>query len=472
MPSSTRIIAFASGKGGAGKTTLAVNIGLALASMGQKVCLLDADLGLSNVDLLLGLETPEATLEDVLFNGISMEDVLVSVVPNLDIIPGSSGISRMAELPQEKRGALVDEFSKLDGYDFLLIDNSPGLSSQVVSLCLSARELIIVINPEVTSLVDAYALIKVLRENGLWATPRILVNRAENIADARKIFATLCTTVEKFLSMRCSWLGAIPLDPKARTSFNHRPVFTAHPNAPAARCIRFVADRLLKQEAKVWKNIKTEDFWESTLTRIKQRPRFDLEISGETSDEELNSWAEMSAAELGTLLRQKVQEIQTLCGHLIRLPESGEIGADVSKTIQSLQKLTRPLEFSSGNKGDEKRRGAEEQNVLVISNQWEMREVLQEMLVLLGYKAYCVSPVSENSAQARDAFPSLALVNCDRPEENICRILGDIPEVPLVLLGQYGRSRLLQNYAERIAAVIPPPVSLASLKATLKSLLA
>ena len=467
MPSSTRIIAFASGKGGAGKTTLAVNIGLALASMGQKVCLLDADLGLSNVDLLLGLETPDTTLEDVLFNGLSMEKVLVSVVPDLDIIPGSSGISRMAELPQEKRGALVDEFRKLDGYDFLFIDNSPGLSSQVVSLCLSARELIIVINPEVTSLVDAYALIKVLRENGLWATPRILVNRAENIADARKIFATLCTTVEKFLSMRCSWLGAIPLDPKARTSFNQRPVFTAHPHAPAARCIRFVADRLLKQEARDWKNIKTEDFWESTLTRIKQRPRFDLEISGETSEEEMNSWAEMSAAELGTLLRDKAQEIQALCGHLIRIPESGQMGADVSKIIQSLQKLTWPLEYPGI--GPHKKGSEEEKIVMVISNQWEMREVLQEMLVLLGYKVGCVSSVSK-CGQCRDDAPCIALVNCDRPEEKIRRILEDIPDVPLVLLGQYGRSRLLQKYAKRIVAVIPPPVSLGSLKATLESL--
>ena len=131
----------------------------------------------------------------------------------------------MAELPQEKRAVLVDEFKKLTPYDFLLVDNSPGLSMQVVSLCLSARELVVVVNPEVTSLVDAYALIKVLRENGLWSRPRIIVNRAESMGDAKKIFATLYNTVQRYLNLKPSLLGVIPLDAAAKTAFSKSPFY-------------------------------------------------------------------------------------------------------------------------------------------------------------------------------------------------------------------------------------------------------
>jgi len=466
MSAHTRIIAFASGKGGAGKTTMAVNIGLALASMGQRVCLLDADLGLSNVDLVLGLEPPEHTLEEVLFLDAPLEDVIVRACPNLDIIPGSSGISRMAELPREKRAALVGEFKKLTRYDFLLIDNSPGLSQQVVSLCLSARELIVVINPEVTSLVDAYALIKVLRENGLWSRPQIIVNRAENMGDAKKIFATLSSTVQRYLKLKPRLVGVVPLDPKARTSFCKTPFFTSHPNCPAARCIRLVAKRMCDQEPKDWKKGRPEEFWESTLTRIKQRPRFDLEVSSHHVDADLPAYAKIAPEELGDILGQRSLEMVQFATQLTRLPA----GSDLSGKAETIASLLKELSVHVGRTvlPVESRSGTRPQMV-VVSNQVEMRQILTDMLDMLGYEAGSLSPSDGEFIDMVDS-PCLGIVNADRPEGRIQECLAGLPDLPLVMLGGYGSTSLVRSFADRIVAVIPPPVSLDGLRSTLENL--
>ena len=160
-PRHTRILSLASGKGGTGKTTVAVNLALALNRAGYTVCLLDADFGLSNAEVHLGLPSPINTLENVLFDALPLDECLVPVRPGFDLLSGSNGVARMAELDVAARKRLVAEFTALSGYDFLILDNSPGISAQVVSMCLATREIILVVNPEASALVDAYALIKV-----------------------------------------------------------------------------------------------------------------------------------------------------------------------------------------------------------------------------------------------------------------------------------------------------------------------
>ncbi|GAU07688.1 MinD/ParA family protein [Desulfoplanes formicivorans] len=467
MSTHTRIIAFASGKGGAGKTTMAVNIGLALASMGQKVCLLDADLGLSNVDLVMGLDSPSKTLEDVLFHDLPLEEVIVPVAANMNLIPGSSGISRMAELPREQRAVLVDEFKKLDGYDFLLIDNSPGLSRQVVSLCLSARELIVVVNPEVTSLVDAYALIKVLRENGLWSRPRIIVNRAESMGDAKRIFATLHATLEKYLNLKCSLLGVIPLDAQAKTAFSKQPFFLSHPHSPAARCTQFIAKRILVQESRHWKKGRPEEFWESTLTRIKQRPRFDLELSSQQLDTDLAAYAKVAPEELGNVLAQRAREMDGLASQLTRMAVDGTL-AGQARTIAGL------LDTLSSQLKEVVLPGEKDQDtplpkMVVVSNQQEMRQILADMLAMLGYEPVAQLPSGVQEGGSVDG-PCLGIVNVDRPEARIGDALLAWPGLPLVVLGGYGGTDVLRAFADRIVAVIPPPVTLGGLRSTLENL--
>jgi len=257
----TRILALASGKGGTGKTTVAVNLALALNRAGYTVCLLDADFGLSNAEVHLGLPSPLHTLENVLFDSMPLEDCLVPVRPGLDLLSGSNGVARMAELDVANRKRLVTEFSALSGYDFLILDNSPGISSQVVSLCLATREIILVVNPEASALVDAYALIKVLKENGLWWPPLVLVNRSESGVQARQVFSRFQETVQQFLGLKPLFLGAVPLDDAARkmTALG-KPFVTLRDDLPASQAIMSIAKILAERLNKDWAKNKPSDF--------------------------------------------------------------------------------------------------------------------------------------------------------------------------------------------------------------------
>ena len=261
-PRHTRILALASGKGGTGKTTVAVNLALALNRAGHTVCLLDADFGLSNAEVHLGLPSPVNTLENVLFDSLPLEECLVPVRPGFDLLSGSSGVARMAELDTTARKRLVAEFTALSGYDFLILDNSPGISAQVVSLCLATREIILVVNPEASALVDAYALIKVLKENGLWWPPLVLVNRSESGVQARQVFTRFQETVQQFLGLKPLFLGAVPLDDAARRmSALGKPFVTLRDDLPASQAIMNVAKILAERLNKDWARNKPSEFF-------------------------------------------------------------------------------------------------------------------------------------------------------------------------------------------------------------------
>jgi MinD-like ATPase involved in chromosome partitioning or flagellar assembly len=272
----TRIASIASGKGGVGKTTVTVNLAWALAESGLKTCLLDADLGLANVDILLGLN-PVKTLEHVLFEKLPLEEITLSVRKNLDVIPASSGVSRMAELSRSRRSALLSEFKKLEQYHYILIDNSPGISAQVISFCLSSREIIVVVTPEVTSLTDSYALIKVLKENGLWWNPLLLINRASDPQQAKRIFEKIQGVAQKFLNLNCGYLGYVVEDPQVPLSVKKQAsLLELSPSSPAALCFRRIARRLIERCEKKGHDISPEQFWDQSIMLLQQRPRFEM----------------------------------------------------------------------------------------------------------------------------------------------------------------------------------------------------
>jgi len=240
----SRVLAVASGKGGTGKTSISVNLSLGLARLGRRVCLLDADLGLSNVDVLLGI-SPELTLEHVLFEGVPMERALVQAAPGFDVVPGGSGVSRLADLPRELRSAMATQFAKLSGYDYLVVDSSPGISSQVVSLCLACPELLVVINPDPASITDAYALVKVLAENGMRRSPYLLVNKASSGDSARDIFARVRGAMLKYLKLDARYLGHIPQDPHvSAAAARQRPLLELFPASGAGRALLRLAKAL------------------------------------------------------------------------------------------------------------------------------------------------------------------------------------------------------------------------------------
>jgi flagellar biosynthesis protein FlhG len=240
----SRVVAVASGKGGTGKTSLAVNLALALGRMGKKACLLDADLGLSNVDVLLGIN-PELTLEHVLFENAPIERVIARTPYGLDVIPGASGVARLADLTRDARRRLAGEFARLEGYGYLLVDSSPGVSSQVISLCMACPELLVVVNPDPASITDAYALVKVLSENGLRRSPHLVVNKAPSAEAAVNVFERLRQAMGKYLKIDARLAGIIPDDPYvSAAAARRRPLLDAHPASPAARAVRELAASL------------------------------------------------------------------------------------------------------------------------------------------------------------------------------------------------------------------------------------
>jgi flagellar biosynthesis protein FlhG len=269
----SRVLAVASGKGGAGKTSVAVNLAFALARRGRRVCLLDADLGLSNVDILLGL-APRVTLEHVLFEGASLADALTPAGDGVDVIAGSSGVSRMAELSRPLRARLAEQCASLSGHDYLLVDNSPGISRQVISLCLACSEILVVVNPEAASITDAYALIKVLKENGLARPPLLLLNRAAGEAQAQAVYARMSQAAATHLRLACRYLGQIPRDGAvAGAAARQLPVLTASPASRAARAFMELAARLESPEnAAPSKAQSASEFFNRTVARLLEGP--------------------------------------------------------------------------------------------------------------------------------------------------------------------------------------------------------
>lgn len=461
-PRHTRILALASGKGGTGKTTVAVNLALALNRAGYTVCLLDADFGLSNAEVHLGLPAPLYTLENVLFDAMPLEECLVPVRPGFDLLSGSSGVARMAELDVPARKRLITEFTALSGYDFLILDNSPGISAQVVSLCLATREIILVVNPEASALVDAYALIKVLRENGLWWPPLVLVNRSESGAQARQIFTRFQETVEQFLGLKPLFLGSVPLDHAARKmSAQGKPFVTLRDDLPASQAVMSIAKILAERLNKDWARNKPSEFFENVVVRMKQRPDFGLgRIAVNSGAPTGDSTQPDVYMELAALL----DKASGLCEKLLENPayafvrdRFGLVRLAVDNFLHPLDRLRKP-------------RGSLKPRILVLSNHEQMRTMLREIVAEVGYEGEAFAPGHGDFLKFRDTC-NLILVSCDRPEALIRSCLLQVPEVPLVLLTGFGSSSLEAEFRHRTVAVVPRPFHVNELRTILQSAL-
>lgn len=272
--STTRIISIASGKGGAGKTTLAANLAWSLAAEDKKVCLIDVDLGLSNIDVILGLK-PKATLEEVILGDHPLSSAVSIVRPGLDVISGGSGVSALADLAPARRRAFLERISTLDHYDYVLLDNSPGINSQVISFCLAAREIIVIINPEPSSVTDGYALLKVLKQKGLHQTPAILFNRVPARLDSLKLMSRFAATCTRYLGIKLAYLGAIPDDPSFKEASSRLKTLVEHdPASPGAMAVSGAARSLISRSSKAVISMEPIDFWEKSLASLIQNRTF------------------------------------------------------------------------------------------------------------------------------------------------------------------------------------------------------
>jgi len=237
-----RVLAVTSGKGGVGKTTVSVNLAVAMAMAGKKVMLLDGDLGLANIDVMLGLQ-PSRNLAHVLEGKCSLEDTLLEGPAGVMVVPASSGKQHMAELSQVQHAGLVQAFSELSRpLDTLIVDTAAGIAGSVITFSQASQQVIVVVTNDPASLTDAYALIKVLnRDHGIRRI-QVLANMAMNASEVREIYENLRRVAEKFLDVTLSFMGSVPEDEWLKRAVRHqRAVVQAYPNSAAAKAFHQLA---------------------------------------------------------------------------------------------------------------------------------------------------------------------------------------------------------------------------------------
>lgn len=265
----TRTITITSGKGGVGKTNISVNVALHLASLGYRTCLFDADLGLANINILLRL-SPEYSLEDVIFDRHRLQDIIIRNYNGIDIIPGSSGVEKMANLESDQVDHLIRSFSELDGYDFLLFDTSAGVSRNVLAFCLASSEVVMIVTPEPTSLTDAYALLKILTLNGFSSKVKIVVNQCKSIPIAKLIYNKFKAVVQKYLHTDVMPLGVVIQDQKVVEAIKtQQALILLYPESNASKGIKQIAKNLLEHRQEDLKTVGIISFWTKCLSLIK-----------------------------------------------------------------------------------------------------------------------------------------------------------------------------------------------------------
>lgn len=263
------VFSITSGKGGVGKTNIAVNLACCLAQEGKRVVLLDADLGLANVDVMMGL-TPPRNLFHLFHDGASLEDILYETPYGFRILPASSGMTEMLSLSTGQKLELLEAVDVLeDKVDYFIVDTGAGINDNVLYFNLAAQERLVVLTPEPTSLTDAYALIKVMNLRHGVDRYKIVVNMASDPRMARDIFIRLHMACEHFLSgISLDLVGVIPKDPDVRKAVvNQRPFCAEETEGQASRAVRQVARIIQTWDVPASLDGNIKFFWKKLLFR-------------------------------------------------------------------------------------------------------------------------------------------------------------------------------------------------------------
>ncbi|MHB8910348.1 MAG: MinD/ParA family protein [Syntrophales bacterium] len=263
-----RVISITSGKGGVGKTNITVNLAYLLAKMKKKTLILDADTGLANIDVILGL-TPKYNLFHVLNGEKTMREALIQGPGGIMILPAASGIQEMSDLSKGQKFTLLDELRTVSGdMDFLLIDTAAGIAGNVMYFNMAADEIIVVASPEPTSLTDAYAIIKVLYQKHAKRYFRLLVNMVRDPREGREVYQRLNQATDRFLNLNIEYLGYILRDDKLSEAVKQQEAFTKlYPDSPASKCLLTVAEKLRDEQPAGSDKGGISFFWERIIER-------------------------------------------------------------------------------------------------------------------------------------------------------------------------------------------------------------
>lgn len=245
-----RVIAVTSGKGGVGKTSTSVNLAIALSARGKRVVLLDADLGLANVEVLLGINSLY-NLQHVIDGERTMRQILVRGPGGIGVVPGTSGLAKLADLGPAARQNIITGLTTLQNQaDFIIIDTMAGIGQNAVSFAVAADEVILVSTPEPSSIVDGYAMLKTIFARRNDAIIRLVANMVLNQKQASAVSSKLTGVSQQYLGRTISYLGFIPRDPHvSQAVMQSTPFSIRFPHAPATKCVQDIAKRLIHEGA-------------------------------------------------------------------------------------------------------------------------------------------------------------------------------------------------------------------------------
>lgn len=241
-----KVIAVSGGKGGVGKTNISLNTGIAMAQQGKRVLILDADLGLANVDVMLGLRV-QRNIGHVLSGECELDDIIVRGPENIGILPATSGTQNMVDLTPSEHAGLIRAFSEMKTeFDVLIIDTAAGISDMVTSFARASQDVMVVVCDEPTSITDCYALMKILsRDHGVFKF-KVVANMVRNAREGDNLFAKLTKVTDRFLDVALELVGVIPFDENIRNSVRKQKVIVeAFPDSPAAIAFKKLANTAL-----------------------------------------------------------------------------------------------------------------------------------------------------------------------------------------------------------------------------------
>ena len=248
-----RVITVTSGKGGVGKTSISINLAIQLTRLGKRVVVFDADFGLANIEVMLGVR-PQYNLADMMFRGKDLTDIITQGEEGISFISGGSGIQELASMNREQVMYLTSRLIALDKFaDVIIVDTGAGISDSVLEFVLASIEVLLVATPEPTSITDAYALLKALNRKEEFVKEdtsiKMISNRVTSVAEGQSLYEKMSVVSDKFLNIPITYLGSVPMDEQiSKAVMRQKPVSVINPDAPSAKAIKQIAETLLDLE--------------------------------------------------------------------------------------------------------------------------------------------------------------------------------------------------------------------------------